>query len=197
MARFNKDTYRSLNESISQVQNPQAALHEALEYAAALEEVLLALCEELDLDPQALMEDVQTFERERETQAERRRLERERDAGRRKNTAAGDKQERSASAKIRRRDKLSNKEYFSKQLYGKGGKVLRKGTAKYKRELKRSNKQRAADEKARQKKFDAEQAHRRRTNPNWREEDRALGGGYGTVNAYRAHQAWIKHMYGE
>jgi hypothetical protein len=58
MARFDHDTYRSLNESISQVQNPQAALNEALEYTALLEEVLLALCEELDIDPQALMEDV-------------------------------------------------------------------------------------------------------------------------------------------
>jgi hypothetical protein len=66
MARFDHDTYRSLNESISQVQNPHAALNEALEYTAALEEVLLALCEELGLDPEALMEDLQTPERERE-----------------------------------------------------------------------------------------------------------------------------------
>jgi hypothetical protein len=56
MAQFDHDTYRSLNASISQVQNPQAALNEALEYTAALEEVLLALCEELGLDPQAVME---------------------------------------------------------------------------------------------------------------------------------------------
>jgi hypothetical protein len=185
MARFDHDTYRSLNESISHVQNPQAALNEALEYTAALEEVLLALCEELGLDPDALLEDVQTFERERETQAERKRLERERDAGRRQNTAAGDKQERSASAKIRHRDKLSDKEYFSKQLYGKGGKVIRKGTAKYKRELERSKKQRAADARVRQKKFNADEARRRRKNPNWREEDAATYGGYGTVGAYR------------
>ncbi len=66
MARFDHDTYRSLNESIAHVQNPQAALNEALEYTALLEEVLLALCEELDIDPQALMEDIQTAERERE-----------------------------------------------------------------------------------------------------------------------------------
>ena len=58
MARFNNKTYRSLNESISQVQNPQAALNEALEYNAALEAVLLSLCEELDLDPRDLMEGV-------------------------------------------------------------------------------------------------------------------------------------------
>jgi len=116
MARFNHDTYRSLNASINGVQNQPAALdemaqtparakemgkriaaerdpkkkaylkqwdagekvsnrtygtkgriikahrpgshQEAVEYTAALEEVLLALCEELGLDPQALMEDV-------------------------------------------------------------------------------------------------------------------------------------------
>jgi hypothetical protein len=72
---------------------------EGQEYTEFLEGIIDTLCEELGLDPDALLEDVQTFERERETQAERKRLERERDAGRRKNTAAGDKQERSASAK--------------------------------------------------------------------------------------------------
>jgi hypothetical protein len=66
MARFDHDTYRSLNESISQVQNPQAALNEALEYASFLEGILDTLCEELGLDPQAVMEDIQTAERERE-----------------------------------------------------------------------------------------------------------------------------------
>jgi len=158
---------------------------EGQEYAEFLEGIIDTLCEELGLDPDALLEDVQTFEREKETQAERKRLERERDAGRRKNTAAGDKEERSASAKIRRRDKLSDKEYFSKQLYGKGGKVIRKGTAKYKRELERSQKQRAADARVRQQQYDAAEARRRRTNPNWREEDAATYGGYGTVGAYR------------
>ena len=39
MARFDHDTYRSLNESIAHVQNPQAALNEALEYTAALGEL--------------------------------------------------------------------------------------------------------------------------------------------------------------
>ncbi len=66
MARFDHDNYRSLNESIAKVQNPQAALDEALEYASFLEGILDNLCEELDIDPQALMEDIQTAERERE-----------------------------------------------------------------------------------------------------------------------------------
>ena len=64
--RTNHNTFRSLNESIARIQNPLAALDEAMEYTAALEAVLLALCEELDLDPQALLEDLQTPEREHE-----------------------------------------------------------------------------------------------------------------------------------
>ena len=179
MARFDHDTYRSLNSSISQVQNPQAALDEALEYTAALEAALLALCEELGLDPVSLLEDVQTFERERETQGETKKLYDKRAAADNR-TAAGAKAHRSIDAKLRHREKRDAKERTSKQLYGKGGKVIRKGTAKYKSELERSKKQRAADEKARQKKFDAEQARRRRTNPNWAEEDRLAGGGWTT-----------------
>jgi hypothetical protein len=66
MSRFNTDTFRSLNESIARVQNPQAALAEAMEYTAALEAVILALCEELELDPQALVEDVMTAGRKKE-----------------------------------------------------------------------------------------------------------------------------------
>lgn len=60
MSRFNTDTFRSLNESIARVQNPQAALAEAMEYTAILEEVILSICEELELDPQALVEDALT-----------------------------------------------------------------------------------------------------------------------------------------
>jgi len=60
MARFNTNTFCSLNESIARVQNPQAALNEAMEYTAALEAIILDLCEALDLDPQALVEDALT-----------------------------------------------------------------------------------------------------------------------------------------
>lgn len=66
MSRFTNDTFRSLNESIARVQNPQAALDEAMEYTAILEEVILSLCEELDLDPQALVEDAVTAGRKSE-----------------------------------------------------------------------------------------------------------------------------------
>ena len=184
MSRFNTNAFRSLNESIARVQNPQAALDEAMEYTAALETVLLSLCEELDLDPNALLEDVQTFERKIETQAETRRLQRQRDAARRRNTAAGDKQERSASAKLRHRYKRDMKELASKQLYAKGGKVVRKGTKKYNQEMERSKKQTAAHEKATQKKFDAEMA-RIRKDPAAYELYNAQMAGYGDVQSYR------------
>ena len=69
MARLDHNTYRSLNESINRVQNPHAALNEALEYTAALEAALLALCEELDLAPDELFEMAQTYDRWRETKA--------------------------------------------------------------------------------------------------------------------------------
>ena len=183
MSRFTTNTYRSLNESIARVQNPQAALDEAMEYAALLEEVLLALCEELGLDPDALLEDVQTFERESESRAERKKLEKERDAGNRKWwTAAGRKKAGIARGKITRIEKRDNKEHFSKQLYGKGGKVIRKGTAKYKRELEQSNKQRAAYQKGVQKKIKADVERFRAANSNWRELERLAGGGWGSDN---------------
>jgi hypothetical protein len=56
MARLNNKTYRSLNESISQVQNPQAALDEALEYVSFLEGIIDTLCEKaVDLDERRTM----------------------------------------------------------------------------------------------------------------------------------------------
>jgi len=56
MSRLTTQKYSSLNKSITSVQNPEAALQEALEYTAVLETVILSLCEELDLDPQELVE---------------------------------------------------------------------------------------------------------------------------------------------
>jgi len=66
MSRLNIEKYSSLNESIANVQNPEAALQEALDYTSALETVILSLCEELDLDPEELVEDAMTMARERE-----------------------------------------------------------------------------------------------------------------------------------
>jgi hypothetical protein len=125
MARFDNDTYRSLNESIAHVQNPQAALNEALEYAAALEAALLSLCEELEIDPQDLMEDIQTPARERELNNQIRRTRRKYDKGR---------GSVSVHSLLNLDDKRAREKYQTPTtLYGKGGKVLatRKRTTKY------------------------------------------------------------------
>jgi len=127
MARFNTNTFRSLNESIARIQNPQAALDEAMEYTAALEAIILDLCEELDLDPQALMEDIQTAARFKEM-------------GKKIDRAAADYKKKGSYAKFitgkTRKDPYARKledvvgrdkdEAHSKKLYGKGGKVLKR-----------------------------------------------------------------------
>lgn len=107
MSRFNTDTFRSLNESIARVQNPQAALAEAMEYTAALEAVILALCEELELDPKALVEDVMTAERNREHQKKLNRLD-------------GYGKEHSKALK------RYHRELESKKVYGTRGKILKR-----------------------------------------------------------------------
>ena len=103
MSRFNTDTFRSLNESISRVQNPQAALDEAMEYTAILEEVILSLCEELEIDPQALVEDVMT-------------------AGRAREHIAAVRAAKTSTAK-KAADAKAERESGSSKIYGKGGKV--------------------------------------------------------------------------
>ena len=62
--RFDNTKFRSLNETISHIDQPQTAVDE---YTELLESVLLALCEELELDPVALLEDWETTERKNET----------------------------------------------------------------------------------------------------------------------------------
>lgn len=54
--RLTNTKHVSLNESIAYVNSPQRELDEATEYAHALEDILLALCEELDIDPETLVE---------------------------------------------------------------------------------------------------------------------------------------------
>ena len=58
--RFDNTKFRSLNETITHLNEPQVAVDE---YTELLESVLLALCEELELDPNKLLEDYQTPER--------------------------------------------------------------------------------------------------------------------------------------
>ena len=122
MARFDHNTYRSLNESISHVQNPQAALDEALEYAEFLEDVLNDICEELGLDPQALVEDIQTAERARELNNKIRRVRRAaRDGG-----PSLAHQWNLEDQRVRERHQTPTK------LYGKGGKIVATRTRKSK-----------------------------------------------------------------
>lgn len=51
--RFDNANFRSLNETISHIDEPQVSVDE---YTELLESVLLALCDELELDPNELME---------------------------------------------------------------------------------------------------------------------------------------------
>jgi hypothetical protein len=133
MSRFNTNTFRSLNESIARIQNPQAALDEAMEYTALLETVLLALCEELELDPNALLEDVQTYERSQETTKKSKEM----DRGVAK--ASNAQQHRRAVKTWDAHAKQVRKEVKSKTLYAKGGKTVRKGTAAHAAETKKSD----------------------------------------------------------
>ena len=124
MSRFNTDTFRSLNESIARVQNPQAALAEAMEYTAALEAVILALCEELELDPQALVEDIMTAERQKEHEKKLAPL--YKTIRKAKTGSPEAKKAQKAMSKARYGKGGYSTEMKSKKLYGKGGKVLKR-----------------------------------------------------------------------
>ena len=53
--RFDNNKFRSLNETITHMNEPQVAVDE---YTELLESVLLALCEELELDPNELLTEI-------------------------------------------------------------------------------------------------------------------------------------------
>ena len=139
--RTNHDTFRSLNESINKIQNPQAALDEAMEYTATLEAVLHALCEELDLDPQALLEDLQTPERDYEMHSSIRAKQRAADKHKlkAKDTSTPARKRAAVAHKLKAKDaaadarKLKAKDAAEKaepeNVYGKGGKVVDTRTA--------------------------------------------------------------------
>ena len=57
--RFDNTKFRSLNETITHLNEPQVAVDE---YTELLESVLLALCDELELDPNELVEAVKKSE---------------------------------------------------------------------------------------------------------------------------------------
>jgi hypothetical protein len=128
MPRFTNTEYRSLNESISHVANPAAALARAEEYAELLEEVVAALCAELEIDPQALVEDVMTGARMREHDKALKPL-----YTANRNTPAG-KVNKPVDRAINARRALAAREQKSKTFIGRGGKpVKREPTAAEKR----------------------------------------------------------------
>jgi hypothetical protein len=125
MPRLTNDKHQSLNESISHVANPAAALARAEEYAELLEDVITALCEEMEIDPQELVEDIQTPERAAEMEKK----------GKKEETTRLAKLKATHWADDRGRDKINrdyskvaNRDWKEKQdpdrLYGKGGRVV-------------------------------------------------------------------------
>ena len=146
--RLDNTKHLSLNESIAYVNSPQRELDEAVEYAAALEDLLLALCEELEIDPDALVEDLQTPERAKEmrqkirTARENKREARVAQSDYRHLADLGDRygsvtsdghrqDARNASRRLATADRQQKalsaqdaKEKASKKLYGRGGKVV-------------------------------------------------------------------------
>jgi hypothetical protein len=121
--------------------NLHEQMDEIREYNELLETVLLALCEELDLDPQALLEDLQTPERDYEMYSSIRKKKQAEDKHKRKaKDASTPARNRAAVAhKLKAKDaaadvrKLKAKDAAEKadkeNVYGTGGKVVDTRTA--------------------------------------------------------------------
>ena len=147
--RFDNNKFRSLNETISHIDEPQVPVDE---YTELLESVLLALCEELELDPNELLEDYQTPEREQETAGEMRRAQgnaRRKAKAWRPNTSKSYKQEGEFDRAV---DKLTTKvsrvakERRSRKVFGLGGKTVAKPGARIMSKIKgQRTAQQAAD----------------------------------------------------
>jgi hypothetical protein len=104
--------------------NLHEQMDEIREYNELLETVLLALCEELDLDPQALVEDVMTVARQKEHHKKLNPLYK-------KNAKIGynapeEKKIEKQIEKARYGRGGYSTEMRSKKLYGRGGKVLKR-----------------------------------------------------------------------
>ena len=136
--RFSSKQYRSLNEAINNVQDPQYYTTE--EYTELLESVLLALCEELELDPNELLEDFETPGRAAESKKAIKNLSRTRarrlkswtkhpEPGSAGYYSAEDRFDKANSAKAARQNQQST-ERASGDTYGKGGKIVKKGKVK-------------------------------------------------------------------
>ena len=156
------------NESVDS--GEVSALTEAQEYAEFLEGILDTLCEELGLDPQAVMEDIQTPEREAESEKNMRKLSRRAGdwATRLNNMTSRRKATRErqikADAAAQAAEDRHRKEQKSKTVYGKGGKPVRKGSKDYKRAMehkrKKDAKKRADAVRHEQQKRESEAWHR-------------------------------------
>ena len=127
--RFDNSKFRSLNETISHMNEPQVAVDE---YTELLESVLLALCEELELDPNALLEDYQTPERADQTDRLRMRTR---------------KAAQAAARKYEQAKTLAQYEKESPKTYGSKGRVVKptkkmlktRGASEKAQETKRTN----------------------------------------------------------
>ena len=132
--RFDNTKFRSLNETITHMNEPQV---EVDEYTELLESVLLALCEDLQLDPNELLEDFETPGRAAESKKAIKNLSRTR-ARRLKSWTkhpepgsagyydAEDRFDKANSAKADRQNQQAA-ERASGDTYGKGGKIVKKG----------------------------------------------------------------------
>ena len=133
--------YKSLNEAIESVTNPQSKLVEEQkyieEYIAMLESALESIAEELECSVEDLLEDVQTPQRKAEGEKEIKNLSRTRTRRLKSWTKhpnpgssgyydAEDRFDKANSAKAARQDQQSS-ERSSSDTYGKGGKIVKKG----------------------------------------------------------------------
>ena len=105
--RFDNANFRSLNATITHMNEPQVPVDE---YTELLESVLLALCEELELDPNELLEDYQTPERADQTDRLRMRTR---------------KAAQAAARKYEQAKTLAQYEKESPKTYGSKGRVVK------------------------------------------------------------------------
>jgi hypothetical protein len=131
-AFFKKNPRKRLETSSSYYDSKTGAMDESTDYTELLESVLLALCEELELDPNELLEDYQTPERAKQTDRLRMRA--------RKTAQAAARKYEQAKA-IEEYEKESPKTYGSKGRVVKPTKKMLKtrGASQKAQETKRVN----------------------------------------------------------
>ena len=116
----------NMRQSLNKKNKAVAESVESAEYTELLESVLLALCEELALDPNALLEDFQTPAREKAMSAK---LSKTDTDWQKKVNASYAKHSRLHDRLEKGYHKIKNeieKEKSSSKVYGKGGKIVKK-----------------------------------------------------------------------